>query len=222
MKTLLLLRHAKSSWKHPELADHERPLNKRGKHDAPRVGNLLVERELIPQYIVCSTAVRTRQTAEALVESSGYAGQVEYLDAFYMAEPATYLKTLCTLPDDVERVLLIGHNPGLEGLAQMLSGEIAALPTAALAHLVLPIQTWQELTLETRGELVELFLPLAEDPYQTVTEPQPKGKKPKEDADMGDKDKDKKKDEQEEKKDKKDKKKDKKKDEKKGKKKDKK
>ena len=68
------------SWKHPELADHERPLNKRGQHDAPQIGTLLVDRELLPQLIFSSTAVRTRQTAEALVEASHYAGKVEYLD----------------------------------------------------------------------------------------------------------------------------------------------
>jgi phosphohistidine phosphatase len=204
MKTLLILRHAKSSWKHPELADHERPLNKRGQHDAPQLGTLLVDRELLPQLILSSTAVRTRQTAEALVETSHYAGSVEFLDALYMAEPPAYLKALRGLPDDLERVLLIGHNPGLEGLVQLLSGQIVALPTAALAHIVLPIQTWGSLTHETQGELVELFLPKPEEePAKTEPEPKPKDRKPKEKAEMADKDKDKKKDEKLEKKDKK-------------------
>ena len=142
MKTLLILRHAKSSWKHPELADHERPLNKRGQHDAPHLGTLLVDRATAPPVDFSSTAVRTRQTAEALIETSHYTGKVEYLDTLYMAEPPAYLKALRALPDDLERVLLIGHNPGLEGLVQLLSGQIVALPTAALAHLVLPIQSW--------------------------------------------------------------------------------
>lgn len=197
MKTLLILRHAKSSWKHPELADHERPLNKRGRHDAPQVGTLLVDRELIPQLILSSTAVRTRQTAEALVEASGFTGRVEFLDSLYMAEPPAYFKALRTLPDDLERVLVIGHNPGLEGLVQLLGGQIVSLPTAALAHLVLPIQSWGDLTHETQGELVALYLP---QPEIESGEPEPK-----EEVKMGKKDKEKgkKKDEKVEKKDKK-------------------
>ena len=202
MKTLLILRHAKSSWKHPELADHERPLNKRGQHDAPKIGSLLVDRELLPQLILSSTSIRTRQTAEALIQTSGFSGKVEFLDSLYMAEPPAYLKALRALPDDLERVLVIGHNPGLEGLVQLLGGQIVALPTAALAHIVLPIQSWSSLTHETRGELVEVFLPQPEEePSKTEAE-----SKPKEKAEMGDKDKDKKKDEKIEKKDKKEKK----------------
>lgn len=195
MKTLLILRHAKSSWKHPELADHERPLNKRGKKDAPYVGQVLLDRELVPQRILSSTAVRSRQTAEAVVEACHYAGTVDYLDALYMAEPQAILAALRSLPDEVERVMVIGHNPGLEGMVQMLSGQIIALPTAALAHLFLPVQTWQGLTLETGGELVELYLPSPAEKVEqkpTQQEPKPKDKKTKEKAEMGDKKKDKK------------------------------
>jgi len=159
MKTVLLMRHAKSSWKDSKLADMERPLNKRGKKDAPMMGKILRDKELTPQRIFCSPAVRTRQTAEAIVEKSHFKGQVEYVDPFYLAEPDVYLTSLQQLPDDMERVMLIGHNPGLEGLVQILSRQVESLPTSAIAHIVLPIKHWTELNADSEGDLVEILRP---------------------------------------------------------------
>ena len=80
MKTLLILRHAKSSWKHTNLSDHERPLNKRGKKAAPLIGQLLYEQDLVPDIILSSTARRARNTAEIVAEVSGFEGEIYYLD----------------------------------------------------------------------------------------------------------------------------------------------
>jgi phosphohistidine phosphatase len=159
MKTLLLMRHAKSSWKDTDLPDHERPLNKRGRRDAPMMGELLAERELIPERILSSSALRARQTAELMAETAGYTGNITYLDRLFMAEVDEYINALNDLPDDVDPAMLIGHNPGMETLLQMLSGQIEALPTAVIAHLRLPIESWAELTLNTQGELVEIWRP---------------------------------------------------------------
>lgn len=160
MKTLILMRHAKSSWKHPELKDHERGLNKRGKKEAPQMGTLLKDNELVPQRILTSTAERSRMTAQAVVEAMHYTGDVSYLDALYMAEPEIYLELLSLMPDDVERILVIGHNPGLEGLLQILSGRVESLPTSAVAYLSLPIRSWKEVRdHEEAGELVALWTP---------------------------------------------------------------
>lgn len=163
MKTLLLMRHAKSSWKQKDLADQERPLNKRGWRDAPLMGHLLVDRELVPQRIVSSSAVRARETVEAiqgvLNEAGGFPGQVDYLDQLYMAEPPEYYSTLRAIPDDLERVMVVGHNPGLESLLQLLVNRIESLPTAVLAHIVLPIEHWNDLSQETTGELIEIWRP---------------------------------------------------------------
>ena len=158
MKTLLLMRHAKSSWKDADLADHERPLNKRGKKDAPFMGEVLKEKELLPQKILASTALRVRQTVEGLAQS-GFAGEVEFLDSYYLAEPEAYLEGLRGLPDTIERAMILAHNPGLEGLLQKLTGRIESLATGSLAYLSLPIPTWAELQDGTEGELVELFNP---------------------------------------------------------------
>jgi phosphohistidine phosphatase len=159
MKTLLLMRHAKSSWKESKLADHERPLNKRGRHDAPMMGELLIERELVPQKILCSSALRARQTAELLAENAGYSEEITYSDRLYLAEADEYFSALRELPDDIDRVMLIGHNPGLETLLQLLSGQIQSLPTAVIAHLSLPVDSWADISSETAAELVEIWRP---------------------------------------------------------------
>ncbi len=159
MKTLLLMRHAKSSWKHAEMPDQERPLNKRGNKDAPIMGSLIKDKELVPQKILCSTAVRATETARMVQEKSGFTGETIFLDSYYLAEPNAYLEALQTLPDEIERVMVIGHNPGLEGLCQILSGEIVPLSTGAVAHLVLSINHWNELNMDGEGELVETFSP---------------------------------------------------------------
>lgn len=159
MKTLLLMRHAKSSWKIKDIPDHERPLNKRGRKDAPRMGIILDERELCPQTIIASSAMRSRQTAELVAETSGYSEPITFLDKLYMAEADEYLAVLGKLSDTIERVLIIGHNPGLETLHQILSNRIEALPTGTICHIALPIDKWSDLTSETEGELIEIWHP---------------------------------------------------------------
>ena len=142
MKELLILRHAKSSWSNPGLADIDRPLNKRGKRDAPRMGAFLREQDLVPDLILCSPAVRAKKTAQAISEESGYQGEIEIHEDFYPGEPSAYIKVLVANPDQVERVMVVGHNPGLEEFLDELTGESARLPTSALAQITLPIHNW--------------------------------------------------------------------------------
>jgi phosphohistidine phosphatase len=159
MKTLLILRHAKSSWKKPGLADHDRPLNKRGKRDAPRVGQLIEQEDLVPDLIITSTATRARVTAEVVAENSGYEGEIRPERSFYMGYPEAYLEVLRQLPDEIRTVMVVGHNPGLEELLEELVMEPERLPTAALARVDLPVYSWQELDDEVVGELVNLWRP---------------------------------------------------------------
>lgn len=160
---LLILRHAKSSWKDSGLADHDRPLNKRGLRDAPRMGWLLREEDLLPDLILSSTALRARKTAEMVAEKSGYEGELEYRGDFYGAEPEIYLGALSSLTDEYSRVMVVGHNPGLEELLELLTGEFERIPTGALAQVVLPIHAWRELSdieeSSLEGELVNLWRP---------------------------------------------------------------
>ena len=159
MKTLLILRHAKSSWKEEELDDHERPLNKRGLNDAPRMGELIKEHDLVPEYILSSSAVRARLTAQLVAEHCGYDGEIGGGRELYSFASADYLDALQKLDDGYTRVMVVGHNPGLEELAEWLTGVYTGLPTAALAVIRLDINHWSELEEGGVGELVQVFRP---------------------------------------------------------------
>jgi len=159
LKTLLILRHAKSSWRQSGLADQDRPLNKRGKRDAPRMGRLLRQEEIIPDVIISSSAVRARKTAQLVIEESGYEGELRLEDDLYAAEPEAYLEVLQQLPDDIQCAMVVGHNPGLEELLELLTQDWQRLPTAALARVDLDLDAWGNLDEETQGKLVNLWLP---------------------------------------------------------------
>ena len=159
MKTLLILRHAKSSWKHSELSDHDRPLNKRGKRDAPRLGRLLQDEGLTPDLILSSTAKRAQKTAETVAENCGYAGDVLTTSDLYLAGPSNYRDVLRQISNDYDRGMVVGHNPGLEILLEQLTGKSEQLPTGALVHLRLPIRHWNEFDVGTGATLVNLWRP---------------------------------------------------------------
>lgn len=159
MKILLLLRHAKSSWKDKNLSDHDRPLNKRGKRDSPRMGLLLQKEELVPDTILSSTAVRARDTAVKLAKYCHYKGQISYIDTLYLGGVEAYLDALNILPNDFKLVLVVGHNPDIEELVMILTGQEERIPTAALARIDLTIEHWSTLTSKSKGRLVRIWRP---------------------------------------------------------------
>jgi phosphohistidine phosphatase len=159
MKTLLILRHAKSSWKKPDLPDHDRPLNKRGKKEAPKVGQYLKENDLVPDLILCSTARRAMETAQAVADACGFEGTVDAHKDLYLSEPSIYLDILRCLPDEARRVMVVGHNPAVEELLATLTEVDEHLSTSALAVVDLPISSWEELNEATDGRLQILWVP---------------------------------------------------------------
>jgi phosphohistidine phosphatase len=159
MKTLLVLRHAKSSWDHAQLTDFERPLNSRGKRDAPRMGKLLHDENLVPDLIISSSAIRALTTAEAVASSCEYDNEIQYTRRLYHSDPDDFIEQLQAVDDKFERVLLVGHNPGMEELVEVLTGLWERMPTAALAHLALPIDSWAQLDEDIEAELVTLWRP---------------------------------------------------------------
>jgi phosphohistidine phosphatase len=159
MKTILLMRHAKSSWKHKKLKDIERPLNARGEKDAPEMGRLLLKKNIIPGLIVSSPAVRARRTAELVAKKCHYEKEIQYIDNLYMAEAPEILNCLSTLPDDVNQVLMISHNPGLEYTLQLLTGKVESLSTSTIVKISLPVEHWSEINTETHGELEKVWRP---------------------------------------------------------------
>ena len=159
MKVLSILRHAKSSWKDDSLDDHDRPLNKRGLRDAPRMGELLREQGLVPETIVSSTARRARETALAVAAAAGFPDEVRFTRSLYGASPDTCLEVLAELPDTTTHALIVGHNPTQEELIAVLVGEPHVMPTAALAIVELPIESWRDLDPAPRGSLRALWRP---------------------------------------------------------------
>lgn len=159
MKYLLLMRHAKSSWADESLSDHDRPLNQRGKSDAPRMGRLLAEEELIPDRILSSTAMRAAATAEIAAQAAGYNGDIEYLGELYHADPDTIVDILKDLDETYSTVMLVAHNPGLEEFVSELSDQDNRMPTGAIAFFRLEIAHWQESDLSMPSQLVNIWRP---------------------------------------------------------------
>jgi phosphohistidine phosphatase len=159
LKQLLLMRHAKSSWKHPGLMDRQRPLNSRGRLDAPRMGALLARLDIVPQLIISSTALRAVQTASAVADAAGYGDEIRCLSPLYGADVADFWVALQTLPDKLELVMLVGHNPDLEELIETLTGQWQRMPTAALARLEMPISSWAEIESVLDATMVQTWYP---------------------------------------------------------------
>ncbi len=159
MKLLSILRHAKSSWSDSSLPDHDRPLNKRGARDAPRMGDLIREKGLVPDVILGSTALRARDTALAVAAATGFPDEVCFMKSLYGAGPDAYLEALSALSDDFEHAMVVGHNPGLEELVARVVGAPHTMPTAALALVELPVESWKELDSLPQGSLRGLWRP---------------------------------------------------------------
>jgi len=159
MKQLLVLRHAKSSWKDSTLTDFNRPLNERGKRDAPRMGKLLSQLDLTPDLIITSAAVRAKLTAEAVADNCGYDGDILATPDLYMGMPEDYITVLNQIEDVYTRIMIVGHNPGIEDFVEDLTDQWHRMPTAALAYIKLDIKNWQAFDEESVGELLNIWLP---------------------------------------------------------------
>ena len=166
MIQLALLRHAKSSWDHPQLDDFDRPLNERGRRAAPVMGHMLASLKFLPDVVLCSSAKRTRETLDAIApDIASSKPDVQFDDQLYLATPDTMLACLSRAGSDAKRILLIGHNPGLHALAVALaeSGDPAQLarlrdhfPTAALA--VISFDAASFTNISTSGGYLEAFI----------------------------------------------------------------
>jgi len=153
MLTLSLLRHAKSSWDNPNLRDFDRGLNERGRDAAPRMGAYMAAHGIVPDLILCSPSVRTRQTLELVLPHFAAHPPVLYEDAIYLGAPSTLLKRVRKLDDVVKHAMIVAHDPGLHHLAMDLSGSgdsellqslAAKFPTAALAVIAFRGGRWSK------------------------------------------------------------------------------
>ena len=148
MKTLTLVRHAKSSWNHPGLADFERPLNKRGKRDAPRMGNRLAAQHIRPQIIVSSPAVRALTTAKVIASAVGYqAAEIITDERIFHAYSLQLLEVIRDFDASLHHVMLIGHNPGLTDLVEQLAqAGISNIPTCGIVMLGFSVDRWRDVS----------------------------------------------------------------------------
>ena len=158
-KTLILLRHAKSSWQVDQLDDHDRPLNNRGRKAATRIGRLLADEAINVDSVLCSTSVRTRETADLVFAEFKKPPTISYRDDLYHASPDQIVKILAEAGKRTKSVMVIGHNPGFEVFLEQLTGEAVPFPTAALALLELNIEDWKQCNNQTRGTLKQMWRP---------------------------------------------------------------
>ena len=158
MKTLFILRHAKSSWEDADLADFERPLNERGLKTAPFMGEVMARKGFAPSVILSSPAVRAKQTALLVKDSGGISGELRFDDRIYEASPQRLLQVASEIDDAFRSAMLVGHNPGIEGFIRFLTGQLEPMPTAALAVIELDIDKWGE-TVAGCGELRAIYRP---------------------------------------------------------------
>jgi phosphohistidine phosphatase len=168
MKRLTVLRHAKSSWAEPNRDDFDRPLNDRGWKAARRMGLELKHRKIDFDLCLASPAARVRETLDGLSETYGdFQFPITFEEKIYLADTATLLELVRDVADDVERLLIVGHNPGLERLVAMLTRDDGKglrdevehkFPTAALAVIEVAAESWSEVD-PAGGKIVELIFP---------------------------------------------------------------
>jgi phosphohistidine phosphatase len=145
MKKIYILRHAKSSWNDLAVSDFDRPLNERGKRDAPLMGDKLKELKIVPDLILSSAAKRAFTTATIVAEKINFPQEkIEKREDFYLASSQKILKVINLLDDSFNSVLIVGHNPGLTELANDLGAfQVSNMPTCALVALEFAVDEWQ-------------------------------------------------------------------------------
>jgi phosphohistidine phosphatase len=144
MKTLYLLRHAKSSWGDSSLRDFDRPLNDGGREAAELIGKRLASENLNAPLVISSPALRTRETAEIVLRSSKLRAEQRFDERIYEASVRDLFQVISELPDANHLAILIGHNPGLEELLASLTNERHAMPTCALAKINFDVESWSD------------------------------------------------------------------------------
>jgi phosphohistidine phosphatase len=142
MRTLYLLRHAKSSWADESMRDFDRPLANRGREACATIGEFIKEKGIEFDLVLVSTAVRTRETIELVKERAGFRSEVRYDERIYEATTSQLLEVMSQVDDDRESVLLVGHNPGIEDLLALLTGQHVQVTTATFTKININAPSW--------------------------------------------------------------------------------
>ena len=145
MKNLYLMRHAKSSWKDETLLDIERPLNSRGRRASQTVAGFIKKQKIIPDLVLSSSAIRARETTDIVLGAAKITTDLRFDERIYEAGANRLLEVIKQIDKTRKSVLLVGHNPGLEALLELLTGAVETMPTATLSKLTLKISDWSDI-----------------------------------------------------------------------------
>ena len=159
MKNILVMRHAKSSWKDHDIPDHDRPLKKRGEKDAESMGKMLKGKDLMPELILSSTAERAKQTAKIVRDACKCKKEIVLVKGLYMAEPSAILEAIMKHAKDEKTIMVVGHNPGMEAFVQILTGQVETLPTASIAYITAKVKDWKKIAEQDEVTLKKLWRP---------------------------------------------------------------
>ncbi|MDA8744676.1 histidine phosphatase family protein [Rubripirellula amarantea] len=160
-RQILLMRHAKSDWGDRSLSDHERPLNLRGLHDAPRMAHWLATNDLIPDLILCSTAVRARETVDLMMKCWSGSTKLVHLSDLYLAVPETIIEIIAQNGDGACRVMVMAHNPGISAAVGAMTQHFHQMPTAAVAVIDVQCEAWRDLKADGKSVLMLEMRPKA-------------------------------------------------------------
>jgi phosphohistidine phosphatase len=152
-RTLVMIRHAKSSWANPLQSDFERPLNERGTQDAPAMGEKLKKLGIIPDLIIASTAKRTKQTAKKIAKAVGYdPDNIKWEEKLYHCIPSVFEEVIFEVSDAVKTIFIVAHNPGITGFVNQLSPEfcIDNMPTCAVVAAYVETNEWSGFAIAKR------------------------------------------------------------------------
>ena len=158
MRTLFLLRHAKSSWSDTQLDDFDRPLNERGIRSAPFIGEIMVARGYRPDLIISSPAKRAKSTSLLVCDVLSASYELRFDNRIYESSPGTLLEVTLAIPNDYSSAMLVGHNPGMEGFIKLLTGDSEQMPTASLAVIEIDVDSWKNVR-PGGGKLREIIRP---------------------------------------------------------------
>jgi len=153
-RTLVMIRHAKSSWANPLQSDFERPLNDRGETDAPMMGERLKKLQVIPDLVIASTAKRAKQTAKKIAEVVGYdVNAIQWVDKLYHCIPSVFEEVLQDIGDDIKTVFIVAHNPGISSFVNELSPSFSIdhMPTCGIVAARMDTEHWSDFQLTDRN-----------------------------------------------------------------------
>ena len=152
MRTLYLLRHAKSSWKDDSLRDFDRPLKGRGREAAEQIGQVLAAEKARVSLVISSPAMRARETSQLVLQSAGMDLEPRFDERIYEADVPALLEVVTSIADSSQTAMLVGHNPGFENLLSYLTGDDRHMPTCALARIEFDSASWRDIS-ESSGRL---------------------------------------------------------------------